>query len=368
MTSKCKICLNMIVRDEAHVIEETLDTISPLIDYWVIVDTGSNDETPQVIEKYFAVRKIPGELHFREWRNFGHNRTEALKLCRGKCEYTWVVDADDLMIGDPDLSSLAEDSYSLKFGPDFLYWRKQIFRSALDWKYVGVVHEYPECGQPASHARLEGDYHIVSRRLGARNRDPKKYLRDVRLLEEALARNPDCPRSTFYLAQSHFDNRDPVRALQWYRKRVLLDGWDEEVYYSKLRIAECLERSGASFGEVSGAYLDCWEYRPGRAEPLYHLARLCREQKKYRAGYLYAKAGVDIPFPSDDTLFVDVSIYDWRLKDELSIHAFFTGRFTESSAVLKEVLASTHVPDDHIARLEENLRLAKKRPGPANEE
>ena len=35
------ICLNMIVRDEAHVVRETLDSVWPYIDYWVIVDTGS---------------------------------------------------------------------------------------------------------------------------------------------------------------------------------------------------------------------------------------------------------------------------------------------------------------------------------------
>lgn len=359
MSSKYNICLNMIVRNEAHIIEETLDTISPMIDYWVIVDTGSDDETHRVIEQYFAARDIPGELHHRKWKNFGHNRTEALGLCRGKCEYAWVMDADDLLVGQLNLGKLERDCYSLEFGPDFRYWRKQIFRMALDWKYTGVVHEYPECEQPASHARLEGDYHIVSRRLGARNKNPRKYLRDIQLLEQEIARNPHCARSTFYLAQSHFDNQDPERALDWYRKRVLLNGWEEEVYYSKLRIAECLERLGTGFGETSTAYLDCWEYRPGRAEALYHLARLCREHERYQAGYLYAKTGLRIPYPSGDTLFVDAAVYDWRLRDELAIHAYYTGRYPESSAMLKDLLASKIVPRDHVARLERNLHFAE---------
>jgi tetratricopeptide (TPR) repeat protein len=361
VASEYDICLNMIVRNEAHVIEETLDSISSMIDYWVIVDTGSDDGTPRVIERYFAARDIPGELHHREWKNFGHNRTEALRLCREKGEYAWVMDADDLLVGQLDLGSLDQDSYSLKFGPDFCYWRKQIFRVALDWKYIGVVHEYPECAQPASHARLEGDYHIVSRRLGARNRDPKKYLRDIELLEREIANNPGCARSTFYLAQSHFDNQDPEKALLWYRKRVTLDGWDEEVFYSKLRIAGCLEKLGAGFGEISAAYLDCWECRPNRAEALYHLARLCREHKKYQAGYLYAKAGLLIPYPADDTLFIDAAVYDWRLKDEFAIHAYYTGRYPESSAMLNELLASELVPGEHVARLERNLRFAEER-------
>jgi hypothetical protein len=36
------ICLSMIVRNEAHVVRETLACVSPHIDYWVVVDTGSS--------------------------------------------------------------------------------------------------------------------------------------------------------------------------------------------------------------------------------------------------------------------------------------------------------------------------------------
>jgi glycosyltransferase involved in cell wall biosynthesis len=39
------VCLNMIVKDEAHVIRRCLGSVRPLIDSWVIVDTGSSDGT-----------------------------------------------------------------------------------------------------------------------------------------------------------------------------------------------------------------------------------------------------------------------------------------------------------------------------------
>ena len=39
------ICLNMIVRNEAPVIRRCLDSVMPIIDSWVIVDTGSTDGT-----------------------------------------------------------------------------------------------------------------------------------------------------------------------------------------------------------------------------------------------------------------------------------------------------------------------------------
>ena len=70
------ICLNMIVKNEANVIRRCLDSIHPFIDYWVIVDTGSSDGTQDIIRATLA--SIPGDLHQRPWRDFAHNRNEAL--------------------------------------------------------------------------------------------------------------------------------------------------------------------------------------------------------------------------------------------------------------------------------------------------
>ncbi|MFI5334997.1 MAG: hypothetical protein ACHQT8_07570, partial [Chlamydiales bacterium] len=77
-----KICLNMIVKDESAVIEKCLSTVKPLIDYWVIVDTGSKDGTQDLIRNF--LKDIPGELHERPWVNFEYNRNEALDLARNK--------------------------------------------------------------------------------------------------------------------------------------------------------------------------------------------------------------------------------------------------------------------------------------------
>ena len=45
----------MIVKDESHIIEETLTNIMEQmeLDYWVISDTGSTDNTKQIINEFF---------------------------------------------------------------------------------------------------------------------------------------------------------------------------------------------------------------------------------------------------------------------------------------------------------------------------
>jgi glycosyltransferase involved in cell wall biosynthesis len=348
------ICLNMIVRNEAHVVGEVLDAVAPYISYWVIVDTGSDDGTQDVIRRHMNERGIPGELHECEWRNFGYNRTEALEFAWGHGDYVWVIDADDMVHGTLDFRGLTADSYHLRYGADFSYWRRQLFRNGRRWRYEGVVHEYPVCDGPATDVRLEGDYYIDSRRLGGRNQDPKKYERDRDLLLAEVERNPGDARSVFYLAQSCFDAGDPGQALAWYRRRVEMGGWEEEVYYSLFRCAECQAELGEPWQNVQDTYLRAWEARPVRAEPLHAIATYYRTNSRFRLGYLFAERAAGIPLPESDVLFVRSDVYAWRARDEHAICAFWTGRYAESFALCRLLLARSDLPDVERARIAQN--------------
>jgi glycosyltransferase involved in cell wall biosynthesis len=89
------LCLVMIVKDEEDTMERCLRAVAPYIKYWVIVDTGSTDKTVEVTRKTMESLGIEGELHERPWINFEVNRTESLNLAKDKCDYRWVIDADD---------------------------------------------------------------------------------------------------------------------------------------------------------------------------------------------------------------------------------------------------------------------------------
>ncbi len=113
---KPRICLNMIVRDEAHVIERCLASVKPYIDHWVIVDTGSVDDTPARIAS--ALAGVPGTLHHRPWRDFGHNRSEALALAKPHGDYLLFLDADEALGHEPGAPwpTLNSPAYSLEAG------------------------------------------------------------------------------------------------------------------------------------------------------------------------------------------------------------------------------------------------------------
>ena len=112
-TSKQRtLCLNMIVKDEAHIIENTLTKLlnKVKIDYWVISDTGSTDNTKQIIVDFFKEKDIPGELFEDPWQNFGHNRTMALLHAYNKSDYLLIFDADDEICGDFQLPNFESDA------------------------------------------------------------------------------------------------------------------------------------------------------------------------------------------------------------------------------------------------------------------
>lgn len=357
-----RICLNMIVRDEAHIIRETLDCVAKYIDYWVISDTGSEDNTIQLIQEYFKKAKIPGEIFQDKWKNFGHNRTLALQHCRGKSQYIWVIDADDVIRGNFKFPEKMDcDCYTLTYGQGFTYHRAQVFRNApgFNWKYIGVLHEYPDCDRQYERKHIEGDYYVDSRRLGARSKDPDKYKKDALVLEQGLRDEPNNERYMFYLAQSWFDYGDTEKGIECYKKRIAMGGWWEEVYYSYYRIAQGLTLLKRPWEEIEQAYMDAFKYCKDRSEPLYQIAMHYRLQNDFKMAYEIAKRASKIPYPEHCILFIYRDIYDYKILDELSIDAYYIGRYAECYNICQKLLSIEGVPEEMKPRIRQNMDYAQ---------
>ena len=363
MTKRKTISLAMIVKDESHIIRRCLQSVRPLIDYWVIVDTGSTDGTQQVIRD--CMGDIPGELHERPWRNFGHNRSESLSLAAGKADYSLVMDADDFLVCQEDLSldRLDQPYYHLRIADgETEFYRIQLVNNQHRWYYRGVLHEYISCDELSTDREIRLPGLVVhSTREGSRSQHRDKYLRDAEILESGLREEPDNARYVFYLAQSYRDAGDLDAAIDRYRRRVSMGGWWEEVFYALYQIGALRMKRGDDWGAALDALLEAHNFAPHRAEPLYDIARHYRLQEKWPLAYRFAKWGVAIPYPERDRLFVARDVYQWRLLDEAAIAAYWTGGYQESLTLNRLLLDSGRLPDEQRSRIRDNLRYAQAR-------
>jgi glycosyltransferase involved in cell wall biosynthesis len=355
------ICLNMIVKNEERVLARCLASVRPFIHHWILVDTGSTDGTARVARE--SLEGIPGAVHERPWRNFGANRTEALDLARGKADYVLLIDADEELVAPSGsrLPELGHDQCMVRCrvdGSDATWYRPTFARSAIPWRYEGVLHEYLTADTPHTTGRVE-ELLVQSHSDGARNVDPReKYRRDALILEEALKSQPDNARYVFYLAQSYRDAGDSAQSHDVFARRAAMGGWSEEAWYALYQVAVLKEALQRPWPETLAAYLAAFQYRPSRAEPLCDLARHYRGTGEWALAELFARAAFAIPMPSD-ILFVETSVYAWRAADELAISTYWIGKYQESAAISTKLLASGAAPAQHLERLRKNLEFAE---------
>lgn len=347
------LCLNMIVKNEAHVIRRCLDSVRAHISHWVIVDTGSTDGTQHIIAAHY--HDIPGTLHERPWRDFGSNRSEAIALARGQADYILVMDADHVL-GTPHgyhFAGLGADGYYIGHRyAGIEYGIAVLLADRIPWRYQGVLHEYVTADVPHVIVPLPGPWIDVYHE-GARSRDPQTYLKDAAILKAALAKEPENTRYAFYLAQSLKDAGALKRALAAFRHRATMQGWDEERWQARYQAAQLVERLGHSPADIQRAYLEAFNARPTRAEPLVQLARWHRERQEWPLALLFARAAATIPRPADQ-LFVEDAVYAWRADDELSIAAWYAGAHDEGRHALARLLNQARYPEAQRERIEKN--------------
>lgn len=351
------ICLNMIVKNESHLICDTLKNIceNVALDYWVISDTGSTDNTIELIENFFAEKKIPGEIIIHQWSNFSHNRNLALIACTDKSDYILFFDADDYFDGDFRLPPLKLDAYYLQLSNESKstqYLRKLIIKNNQNYTWRGVLHEFLESTQSETIGKISGNYQVISGRKGNRSLDKEKYLKDAKMLEHAFYEGKDAdllPRYAFYCAQSYRDFGLIDQAIYWYQKRIEIDtGWFDEKNC-------CYEQLGLLFEKKNNhkEALYYWQcgiaFDPNRAECWYHTARRHSWNNHPSLAYCFSKQASSIKKPEGNRLFLNTSIYEYWCLYEWCLNAYKLGMIEESYCVFKKLIV--HSPSDLIDRL-----------------
>jgi tetratricopeptide (TPR) repeat protein len=188
-----------------------------------------------------------------------------------------------------------------------------------------------------TYERLQG-LSINSLTDGARAAQPRVYQNDVEQLLHAHQETPDDARTIFYLAQSYGAAEEWESALEYYERYTEVGTWPEEIWVAKFQIAEIKQRLQRDWTEVLAAYLDAYQYRPTRAEPLYKIAVYYRWQSAFHLAHLFLQQAAAIPYPEEDYLFLEERLYRYVIKMALATCCYHVGQYETGMRYCDELL------------------------------
>ena len=323
------LCLNMIVKNESKIIKRLLDSVLNIIDCYCICDTGSTDNTCQIITEYFNSKNINGKIVNEPFKNFCHNRNFALKSCLGMSDYVLLLDADmilEIKNFNKQILNTSDSFYILQGNDSFYYQNMRILKNNGLYKYVGVTHEYIDT--PSNNVVNSFDKSsLFIRDVGDGGAKHDKFERDIKLLLDGIKEEPNNVRYYFYLANSYHDSGRFGEAINVYKKRIELGGWIEEVWYSYYRIGLCFKNMD-KMNDAIKYWMDGYEYYSERLEGLYEVLQYYRLNSKHKLGdiiYQIARKILDLNKNREHYLFLHNDIYTHKIYYEYTIISSYLG-------------------------------------------
>jgi len=361
------LALVMIVRNESHTLAKTLESVKPAIDRWSILDTGSTDDTPNVIRE--TLRELPGEVHSETFVDFATSRNRSIELCGFESEFILSLDADDALVGAKRLreflasvKNLQDEGYFLKLAVTGCVFNTcRLFRSKARWRYQGAVHElllppgqdsYPGNIRTVSGVRID---HFPSE-IGNK-KTTARWERDVALLQEELRRDPKNARAAFYLARTLQDLQRYDEAIAAFDVRLQLEGFREEIFISKLYKARCARLAGVAWDCCVGLWLEAHEQDPSRVEPLADLTAEFSKRDDHAKCVLFARRAFELPAPKEGALFAEN--YDYLIAHLLGWHAYYLPDCKELG--MRACKRAIELRPDDCFQDKENLQLYRAR-------
>lgn len=275
------IHLCIMVKNAGPQFEQMLQRNMPIIDKWTILDTGSTDETLDIIKRTLIGKKN-GELYEEPFINFRDSRNRLLDLAGKSCKY--IIMLDDTYIVEGDLRSFLTETRGDKLSDSFtmyiksedtIYGSNRIIKSESGLRYIHTIHEVISDKNNVNIvvpkeivAIIDGRFDYMEKRTNDR-----KQL-DLKLLFEEVSNNPHDPRAYYYLAQTYNCLNDHENTLKYFLKRIEFpnSGFHQEYVDSLFEAARIMNfKLNRSWSECEEMYNRCYMADPSRPEALYFI-------------------------------------------------------------------------------------------------
>lgn len=306
------ISLCIIVKNEEKNIARCLNSMAGLVDEMIVVDTGSTDQTVEIVSGYTPkVYSYPWTDNFSDARNYSFSKATM--------DYCMWMDADDVLEETEKekflqlKQSLSPDTdivmmkYHTAFDeagiPSFSYFRERWIRNSSQYRWVGAVHEVI----PPNGKVLYSDIAIYHRKTGVG--DPDRNLRIYqKMLKEGKVLEP---RQQYYYGRELYYHGKYEEAVSVFEQFLLSpDGWIENKIEACSICADCYSRLGKEQTSLT-TLLRSMSFDLPRAELCCEIGKYFLEHGNYHIAVYWYEAALHTPRNEYANGFVLPDCYDY---------------------------------------------------------
>lgn len=295
----------MIVKDEEDVIARCLDSIKDIVDEIIIVDTGSTDNTKEIIKEY--TDKV---FDFKWIDNFSAARNYAFS--KATKDFILWLDADDIIL-EKDREKFKQlkqnldnkvDAVMMKYNVGFdesgnitlSYFRERLSKRINNYQWMEPVHEY-----------LKVNGNIINSDICITHKKERASAKGRNLLiyEKNIAKGINLtPRGLYYYARELFYNGEYNDAIKHFKKFLdTEEGWVEDNINACYNLSICYKNKNDKKNMLK-ILLKSFEYDIPRPEICCQIGDYYFNNKDYKRAIFWYKIALELEKPIDSWGFI----------------------------------------------------------------
>jgi hypothetical protein len=332
-----KIALVMMVKNEELRIHVSLTSVLGFVDKFLIYDTGSSDNTINIIIQFCLKYKVELHLLQGQFENFSTSRNFIIAYSDklDDIDFILLLDCNDELQFGNKLIKFCQN-VNEEFSGFFLMqrWRTSIFidyinirlvKTRHNWRYKGLVHEYIKSDHKNSKTCKVPEVVLYQDRTKDDDKSYIRFSRDKEILLTEYNSDEKTPRTVYYLAQTFECLGDRDNAIKYYNERMYMEDFYEEKYQAAYHIGQLMRDKNEPFEKYSGFYLKALEIMY-RVEPLVRIAEYYISKRVWIQAFFFLKEACKLKLV-ECGLFVDSEMYNYYRWHLMGIVAFYVKEY-----------------------------------------
>ena len=300
------IMLVMIVKNAGEQIINMLTENLPVFDRYVILDTGSTDNTIENMHKVLNNKK--GHIYSEPFINFRESRNRSLDLAKHYCKFNLILDDTYIVRGNlrTFLNTVRGDQISDSFSiyihcDDLIYCSNRITKSETNLRYIYKIHEVIS-DQNNMNIMIPHEMCYIDdiKTPCMEKRTLDRKMQDIIWLNEMVDEDPHNPRHYYYLAQTYKILQDYTKAEEYFLKRIYSSnkGFMSELIDACFELARLYNFNlNKPWEECMKYYMMAYDMDRERPDSIYFIGLHFLHVENYVTAFNYFKTAFEIGFP-----------------------------------------------------------------------